>query len=133
MPLLNPSYVAGENITPARFLTRDTTEGNAVLMADDGTAAIVGVSMNGTRQAPIPSVSESLAAEDGETFRVHGLGDTCEVLSGEALDDGAEVTAGANGVAVAATGGDYVGGVVQRGVASGSKAWIQVVNYQKNA
>jgi hypothetical protein len=133
MPLLNPSYVAGEDITPARFLTRDTTEGNAVLMADNGNAAIAGVSMNGTREAPIPSVATSLAALEGETFRVHGLGDTCEVEAGEELDDGEEVTAGTNGVAVGAVAGNYVGGIVQRGVASGSNAWIQVVNYQKNA
>ena len=133
MPLINPSYVAGEDITPARFLTRDTSEGNAVNMADDATTPVVGVSFNGTREAPIPSITTTLAALDGEEIRVHGENDTCEVETGEDVTDGAEVSPGTNGVAMLSTAGDYVGGIVQKAASSGEKAWIQVVNYQKNA
>jgi hypothetical protein len=133
MPLLNPNYVAGEDLYPKRFVKRATDEGNAVLMNDSGTTASVGVTQNGTREAPIPSVTEALAAKDGEPVRVHGLGDTCEVESGEALTDGAELMAGTNGVAMLATAGNYVSGICQKAVDSGEDAWIQVVNYQKNA
>jgi hypothetical protein len=135
MPLLNPNYVAGEDLYPARFVKRATDEGNAVLMSDDGTTApCVGVTHNGTREAPIPSVTTAYAALDGEPVRVHGLGDTCEVEAGETLTDGAEVAAGTDGVAMLATAGDYVSGIVQKGDSvAGEMAWIQVVNYQKNA
>lgn len=133
MPLNNPTYVAGEDLAPARFVRRSTSENNAVLYADDGTAPLVGVTHNGTREAPIPSVSESLAAQDGEPVRVHGIGDRCEVEAGDTITDGAELTATTDGAAVVATGGDYVGGIAERGVASGELVWMQVVSYQKNA
>jgi hypothetical protein len=133
MPLINPNYVAGEDLYPKRFVKRATDEGNAVLMADDGTAACVGVTQNGTREAPIPSVTTAYAALDGEPVRVHGLGDTCEVEAGEALTDGCELMAGTNGVAMKATAGNYVSGICQKAVDSGDDAWIQVVCYQKNA
>lgn len=133
MPLLNPNYVAGEDLYPKRFVKRATDEGNAVLMNDSGTTASVGVTHNGTREAPIPSVTTAYAALDGEPVRVHGLGDTCEVESGEALTDGCEVMPGTNGVAMVATAGNYVSGICQKAVDSGEDAWIQVVSYQKNA
>jgi len=133
MPLLNPNYVAGEDLYPKRFVTRATDEGNAVLHADDATAPVVGVTHNGTREAPIPSVATAYAALDGEPVRVHGMGDTCEVETGEALTDGCEVMAGTAGVAMVATAGNYVSGICQKAVDSGEDAWIQVVNYQKNA
>lgn len=133
MPLLNPNYVAAENLYPARFVKRDTSEGNAVSLADDGAAPIVGVTHNGGREAPIPSVSTVYAALEGEPVRVHGLGDTCEVEAGEDLTDGEEVMGSTNGVAITATAGSYVGGIVQKGCNNGSLAQIQVVSYQKNA
>ena len=133
MPLMNPNYVAGEDLYPKRFVKRATDEGNAVLMADAATAAVVGVTFNGTREAPIPSVTTAYAALDGESVRVHGLGDVCEIEAGEALTDGCEVMSGTNGVGMIATGGNYVSGICQKAVASGEDAWIQVVSYQKNA
>lgn len=135
MPLLNPNYVAGEDLYPARIVKRATDENNAVLMADDGTAVPVGVVFNGTREAPIPSVTTAYAALDQEPVRVHGPGDVCEVEIGETLTDGCEVMAGTNGVAMVATAGNYVVGICQRGVtySSGEKAWIHIVIYQKNA
>jgi len=133
MPLINPNYVAGEDLYPKRIVIRATDEGNAVLMGDSGTVPAVGVTHNGTREAPIPSVSTAYAALDGEPVRVHGLGDVCEVESGEALTDGCEVMSGTNGVAMVATAGNYVAGICQKAVDSGEDAWIQVVSYQKNA
>jgi hypothetical protein len=134
MPLNNPSYVAGEDLAPARFVKRSTSENNAVVYADDGTALIVGITRNGTREAPIPSVTETLAAEDGEPVMVHGLGDRCEVELGETIStDGVELTASTDGVAVTATGGDYVAAIAERNGTSGDTIWVQVVGYQKNA
>ena len=133
MPLINPNYVAGEDLYPKRIVVRATDEGNAVNMGDNGTYAPVGVTHNGTREAPIPSVTTAYAALSGEPVRVHGLGDVCEVEAGEALTDGCEVMSGTNGVAMVATAGNYVAGVCQKAVDSGDDAWIQVMCYQKNA
>jgi len=133
MPLINPNYVAGEDLYPKRIVNRDTTEGNSVLMSDAGSSTPVGVTVNGTREAPIPSVSTAYAALEGEPVRIHGLGDVCEVEAGEALTDGCEVMAGTNGVAMVATAGNYVAGICQKAVDSGDDAWIQVMCYQKNA
>jgi len=134
MPLNNPSYVAGEDLAPARFVKRSTSENNAVVYADDGTALIVGITRNGTREAPIPSVTETLAAADGEPVMVHGLGDRCEVeLGANVTTDGAELMATTDGKAITATAGNYVGAIAERNGSSGDTIWVQVVAYQKNA
>lgn len=131
MPLNNPSYVAGEDLAPARFVKRSTSEDNTVVYADDGTAVIVGVTQNGTREAPIPSVSETLHAQDGEDVRVHGLGDRCEVTLGENITAAnLNLTASTDGVAVAASAGDFVAFIAERAASSGEKVWGQVVAFE---
>ena len=130
MPLNNMSYVAGEDLAPARFVTRSTTEDNTVIYPDDGSVVLVGITFNGTREAPIPSVSESLAAEDGEPVRVHGPGDRCEILLGEAITAAnLLLTAGTDGVGMAASSGDFVGAIAERAAGSGEKVWVQVVQF----
>lgn len=131
MPLLNPNYVAGEDLYPKRIVVRATDEGNAVNMGDNGTYAPVGVTFNGTREAPIPSVTTAYAALNGEPVRVHGLGDVCEVESGEALTDGCLVMSGTNGVAMVHVNGNYVAGICQKAVDSGEDAWIQVQSFYR--
>ena len=131
MPLLNPNYVAGEDLLPKRIVVRATDEGNAVHMGDNGTYEPVGVTHNGTREAPIPSVTTAYAALDGEPIRVHGEGDVCEVETGQALTDGCLVMSGTNGVAMVHTNGNYVAGVCQKAVDSGDDAWIQVHSFYR--
>ena len=130
MPLNNMTHVAGEDLAPARFVTRSTTEDNSVVYPDDGTVVLVGVTHNGTREAPIPSVTESLAAADGEPVRVHGPGDRCEITLGETITAAnLNLTASTDGVAVAASSGDFVGAIAERAAASGEKVWCQVVQF----
>jgi hypothetical protein len=130
MPLNNMTYVAGEDLAPARFVKRSTTEDNSVVYADDGAAVIVGITFNGTREAPIPSVTESLAAADGEPIRVHGPGDRCEVVLGDTITAAnLNLTATTDGEAVAASSGDFVGAIAERAAASGEKVWCQVVQF----
>ena len=131
MPLNNPSYIAGEDLAPARFVLRSTAADNTVLYADDGAAYLAGITFNGTREAPIPSVSTALAAAEGEPIRVHGLGDRCEVVLGETITAAnLLLTASTDGVAVAASAGDFVGAVAERAAASGEKVWCQVVAFE---
>lgn len=130
MPLNNMSYVAGENLAPSRFVKRDTSQDNAVVYADDGTAALVGITFSGTRAAPIPSVSESLAAAEGEPVRVYGVGDRCEVELGETITAAnLNLTATTDGKAVAANSGDFVGAIAERAASSGERVWVQVVQF----
>lgn len=130
MPLNNMSYVAGEDLAPCRFVKRSTTEDNTVVYADDGTAVIVGITFNGTRAAPIPSVSESLCAADGEGVRVFGPGDRAEVTLGETITAAnLNLTASTDGVAVAASSGDFVAAIAERAASSGEKVWCQVVQF----
>jgi hypothetical protein len=130
MPLNNMSYVAGEDLEPCRFVKRSTTEDNTVVYADDGTAVIVGITFSGTKDAPIPLNTTAYAAEDGDPIRVYGPGDRCEVELGETITAAnLNLTAGADGVAVAATSGDFVAAIAERAASSGEKVWVQVVQF----
>jgi hypothetical protein len=130
MPLNNMSYVAGEDLAPCRFVKRSTTEDNTVVYADDGAAAIVGITFNGTRAAPIPSVSEALCAADGEGVRVFGPGDRAEVELGETITAAnLNLTATTDGKAVAATSGNFVGAIAERAGSSGERVWVQVTQF----
>lgn len=130
MPLNNMSYVAGEDLEPCRFVKRDTSQDNAVVYADDGAAALVGITFNGTRAAPLPSSSETLTAADGESVRVFGPGDRAEVELGETITAAnLNLTATTDGKAVAASSGDFVGAIAERAASSGEKVWCQVVQF----
>lgn len=88
MPTENPSYVFGEDCAPSLIVKRSTAADHTVLKAGFGELPC-GVAHEGTRQAPLPSVTPYVALE-GETARVYGPGETCEVEVGS----GVVVTAG---------------------------------------
>ncbi len=88
MPLENPSYVYGENIEPSLIVKLSTAADHTVLKCGFNEKAI-GVSHEGTREAPIPGITP-MAANSGESARVYGPGETCEVQVGS----GVVVTAG---------------------------------------
>lgn len=133
MPLNNPAYVAGEDLAPCRIVKRDTAIANGVIYSDDGTAVLVGVTFNGTREAPIPSVSEKLAAKEGEPIRVYGPGDRAEVELGGTVDlSNLNLTATTDGKAVAANAGDFIIAIAERAGASGEKVWANIVQVIQN-
>jgi hypothetical protein len=130
MPLNNMSYVAGEDLLPCRFVKRDTAVDNAVVYADDGAAAIVGITFSGTRDAPIPLNTSNLLAEEGDPVRVYGPGERCEVVLGETITAAnLNLTATTDGKAVAASSGDFVGAIAERAASDGEKVWVQVVQF----
>jgi hypothetical protein len=130
MPLNNMAYVAGEDLLPCRFVKRDTSTDNAVVYADDGSAAIVGITFSGTRDAPIPLNTSNLLAEEGDPVRVYGPGDRCEVELGETITAAnLNLTADTDGKAVGASSGDFVGAIAERAASSGEKVWAQVVQF----
>lgn len=135
MPLYNPAFVAGANISPARFvkISGDFT----VSQCTDGTSSagdvVIGVSQEGSL-AP-PGIAEALvggtqtyyAATPGKTLKVFGLGDICVVESGANITAGSKVKSDEFGKAIpATTSGDNAGGIALHGVTSGEKVLIQV-------
>lgn len=88
MPLENSSYVFGENCAPSLIVKRSQVADHTVLKAGFGELPC-GVAHEGTREAPIPGITP-LCAASGESARVYGPGETCEVE----VASGVVVTAG---------------------------------------
>ena len=88
MPLSNPSFVAGEEIASSLIVKISTAADHTVLKAVVNDYPF-GVTHEGSREAPIPNVTP-VAAASGESVRVYGPGETCEVQVGS----GVVVTAG---------------------------------------
>lgn len=135
MPLTNPSYIAGEDLVPATIVMFAATGvDNTVVTASDGSLPMVGIVHNGSRIAPIPEVTSVLAAKSGETVKVHGLGDTCEVKVGDqAIDAGDYLMADSDGYATPATAGNHYVARALIDAAAGSMCNVQVIQGQLNA
>jgi len=88
MPTESPSFVYGEDIAPSLIVKRSTAADHTVLKCGFGELPC-GVSHEGSREAPIPGITP-YAALSGESARVYGPGETCEVDVGT----GVVVTAG---------------------------------------
>lgn len=71
-----PQLKAGGDIRPCRFVTMHTSENNTVLESNAGDAKIIGISQEGTKDAP-QSGQSTLAAEDEDHLRIHFSGETC--------------------------------------------------------
>jgi len=121
----NPSYTCKVDTGPSLFVLLDPSDDHQVDLAVVGSKPI-GVSHEGTREAPIPSVSP-LAAEAGEQCRVYGLGETCEVKAAEAITAGDFVRPGASSTALKARHGLYYGGIAQADAAINEQCRIQVL------
>jgi hypothetical protein len=92
----SPSFVYGENIAPSLIVKRSTAADHTVLKAGFGELPC-GVSHEGSREAPLPSITP-MAANSGESARVYGPGETCEVdvATGVVVTAGYPVMADAN-------------------------------------
>jgi hypothetical protein len=78
MTAVSPNYVYGENVEPRRFLYLDTAADHQVKKAVLGNIPI-GVSHEGSVDAPIPEVTTHYAGKTGMSRRVYGIGETCEI------------------------------------------------------
>jgi len=129
----NPSYVAGADLATSIFVKFAATGvSNTVHPAADGDAPMMGVTNEGSREAPIPSITP-LAAKSGETCAVYGLGETCEIKVGaSAIDAGDFLMADSDGKATPATTGKYYGAVALADAAASSRVKAQIVFGQLN-
>lgn len=104
-------------------------EGNAVLAAD-GTKPIVGIALIESGLNDISGRnSGSLSAGDDVDIQIKDVG---YMLAGVEVAKGAEVTAGAEGLAAVASSGDYVIGIALDAAGKDEYCRIQIAKYQKN-
>jgi hypothetical protein len=128
VPQINPSYVSGGNISPSRFVKFDLGTDFSMIQAT-ANATIWGISMEGSREAPIPSVSTVYAAQDGETLQIYGETETCLLELGGTVAAGDKLKSDGDGKGVVITAGtttQQVGAVALQSGASGEKILVQV-------
>lgn len=89
MPNINTSWVAGEEIDPRLIVKQDPSSNRQILKATLGDMP-VGVVHEGTVYAPIPEVSDNPAVLSGDSVRVYGPDEECEVD----VDENLAITAG---------------------------------------
>lgn len=75
-----PSFVAGGDINPSRFVKQSTAADFTVLEAD-ANEAVIGVSHESAQDAPIPGAS-TLAAASGDQLFVYPIGAVCLLTIG---------------------------------------------------
>lgn len=115
-----PALVAGGDIRPSRFIKISTAANQTALESDAGELS-VGVSGEGTQDAP-QSGSDGDAAEAGDHFMYHPIGDEALIETGSGgCGAGAHLTPDADGKAVIATQGDYVGALALEAASAGEK------------
>lgn len=122
----SPNWIAGGNINPSRFVKVDTTSSEPYQVLQSSTnEQIVGVSQEGTRQAPGLPGSTTYAGEDTYTLHVFGPGEVALIELGGSVTQGDYLVSDVNGKATTAslTGGSIrrIGGIALENGSSGEK------------
>lgn len=110
-----------------RIMVYDT-EGN-VILATDGTKPLLGVALIEAGYNDISGVeSGKVVKGDDVDIQIKDIG---YIVAGAAIAKGAEVTAGANGLAATAAEGDYVLGIALNKASKDGYCRVQICKYQK--
>lgn len=130
MPATSPNVMAYGNIRPSRFCKPDTDHDHGALEAD-ANERVFGISMEGSREAPIPSVSTIYAAQSGDSFKMYGDGEECLLELGGTVGYGDLLKSDADGKGVAiATSGttlQHYGARALTDGASGELIRVQII------
>lgn len=120
---------AGADITDVRNRIMAYDDNGDVVLAADGTKVPVGIAII---EAGVNDISgkESGKIEKGDDVDIQ-IKDIGYVLAGAAITKGAEITA-SSGLAIPATGGNYVIGVALSAAAKDDYCRVQISKYQKN-
>ena len=125
-----PSLMAQGDVRPSRFVKIDPDNDRGALESD-ANERVIGISMEGSREAPIPSVTTALAAQDGEQMHFYGQGEICLLELGGTVssNDRLKSDADGKGVVIATTGTtiQHFGAVALRDGVSGDKIEVQVL------
>lgn len=121
---------AGADIKDCRNRIMVYDEDGNVVLAADGTKPLVGIALIETGVNDISGVeSGKVSKGDDVDIQIKDIG---YVIAGEDVAKGAEVTAGADGLAKAAAAGDHVLGLALRGAFKDGYLRVQVMKYQKS-
>lgn len=121
---------AGADIADCRNRIMKYDDNGDVVLATAGTDIPVGVALIEAGYNDISGVeSGKVAKGDDVDIQIKDIG---FVLAGGEIKKGQEVTAGANGLAVAAATGNYVLGIALNSVAVNGYCKVQYTKYQKN-
>lgn len=122
----NPSYVAGGDIRPCRFVTPSSTA--YIVVESNADDHPCGISQEGFRGPNTPDITQTLAAVSGDQLEVHGEGDICLLELAETVTAGTILKPNADGEGVAATAnGDPMGARALEGGDDGDKIRVQVL------
>lgn len=125
MPAQSPSFIARGDIAPSIFVKQNGTD-HGIVAAGAGDEA-VGVSHEGTREAPIEGITP-LAAKSGESCQVYTEEWPCEVVAAATIVAGNKLKPDANGHAIVAVAGDHYSAIARAGAASGEMCKVTVRN-----
>ncbi len=123
----NPNYIASGTIRPSRFV--HATDNDFEVAESGANEAIAGISMEGTRTAPIPDVATNEAAQDGESLHVYGQGESCLLELGGTVNPGDLLKSTATGTGEVITSGaalQEIGAKALEGGVSGELILVQV-------
>lgn len=129
---INPSFLAGGNISPSRFVKPDLGTDFSVIQAT-ANSTIAGISQSGSREAPIPAVTTPYAAADGESLRVHGMGEVCLLTLGGTVAAFDQLKSDGNGKGVVAAAGvttQEIGAVALQSGVSADIILVQCTPYK---
>jgi len=132
MPNTPPTLVAGGNIYPQRFVKPSTSADDTGLQCGANEEPI-GISQEGSNYPPLSDLSVSgYCASAGQTFRLHGLGDVCEIVAGDVVRRGKKLKSDSvgRGVEIDESGTtlqNYGALALQSAAAAGEKIRVQVI------
>ena len=131
---INPSATiiekAGADIADCRNRIMKYDENGNVVLATAGADMPVGIAIIEAGYNDISGVeSGKVKANDEIDIQIKDMG---VVLAGATIKKGQEVTAGADGLAVAAASGNYVLGVALENAEANEYVRIQITKYQKS-
>lgn len=131
---VQPSWVAGGNISPSVFVTIDPSADETVLEASVTGQPTIGVMQQGMRDTPglTGSDTDVAAASGDQNFHVFAPGDICPLVAGGTFNAGAELMATTNGRGILATSGYYVGAIALQAGVNDRVVNVMVVRYQKS-
>lgn len=107
------SFVAGGNITPARFVRLTTTSGSTGFVVNSGAGeAIMGISQQGTRNPSYPGLQDGFAAITGENVRVYLETEETMIEVDASYNPGTLLKSGAIGIGTQVTANNDIYGAV---------------------
>lgn len=92
------SMVAGGDVRPCRFIKVSTAADYTCLEAD-ANEAVIGISTNAVRDAPVPN-ADTDAAEAGDDLHYNPIGSVCDLELGGTVARGDEIKSDADGKGV---------------------------------